>query len=302
MGANCGVDNPTLVSTTTGVTAEMANNQGKPFLYFINPMNVTGANVCVADCPATTVALSPAESRCIAGTVATVDNIAALTASGLCVPFQYASSPVVGRCLPSEPIPLSLFNNSNLPISDTIVRVDALTGSSTGTASLYAKDLFASWKLIACMAAAAIPVTYLWTVILQFFAGVFVWLTIIFSNVLSIAITVCLYLYYNNQKALEAAKSSGTFNSILANGTSLNIGSNSFSTLSLTGYLPINSSTRLGAEEVQYVFYAFIVFCVITALLLLITVALRSRINTAIRILKEASIIFAKMPTICTCS
>ena len=229
MGGFCGLDNANLVSDSVLNAANAppsAKNQvGKPFLYYINPINISNPYICVSSCPNKTEILTdPATFVCGYGTSATLSSATNLVNTGKCAPFTYASKPLLGRCVPSEPIPVNLYNSS-ITVAGQSVNVNELVSQASTFSIQAASELSTTWPIIAVAAAAAVVFTYIWILFVQFFVGIFVWLTILLSNVVSIAATAFLYLYWQNQKALQNAKITGNYNSLLANGTTIQFGS-----------------------------------------------------------------------------
>ncbi|KAI8906402.1 plasma-membrane choline transporter-domain-containing protein [Gorgonomyces haynaldii] len=271
LGNYCGINNSAAFDFTN-----------KPYLYYLNPFNISNPRICVASCPnVTQVVANPTNYLCKYGVTATVGTAASLVSAGDCAAYNYYSSAVLNRCLPAEPIPTAVVNTS-VQIAGTTLSVSNLISASTTLSVQVSHELSITWPLIAIACAASILVTYFWVVIMQLFVDLFVWLTILLTNVVAILCAVFLYLYWQNQLALQTAKKTGQYTSVLANGTTINFGSSS---------LNVNN-------EIQYVFYTFIAIAVIAGLILLFSIAMARRVAMAIRILKEASGIFARMKTI----
>jgi len=214
------------------------------------------------------------------------------------MPFMYKSSSVAQRCIPTEPLPTSVYNFS-ITIGNEAISVQSLANGASTLSSQVAGELYNTWPLLAVAAVATIIVTYLWIVVLQFFVGPFVVLTLTTINAVAILSTGLLYLYWQNAKAILDAKQSGSYNSILANGTSVNFGKLGSYNVNVSGYIPINSGLTLNQKEVEIVFWVFVAFAVIASIIFLLTIAMIKRIKIAVQTIKEASRAFSSMPLIC---
>ncbi|KAI8912479.1 plasma-membrane choline transporter-domain-containing protein [Gorgonomyces haynaldii] len=276
-------------------TRQYGDQTNKPYTYYLNPMNVTGIYICVQSCPnATTLLVSPSSYICQYDVAPTLSNSASLIAQGKCVAFSYKSSPTLNRCLPSEPIPTSYLNTS-ITVSNYAVNTMDLLSATSGLSVQIAQQLNVTWPLIAVAVPISFILTYLWIGILHFFSGFFVWLSIIAVNLIAILSTIFVYLFWKNQDTLNTT---GSYNSVLANGTTINFGSLGSVSVNLAGYVPINTATYLTTSEIKALFNCFIVLCVVTVLIFLITIAMIKRVNLAIQILNLASHVFRRMPTI----
>lgn len=94
-----------------------------------------------------------------------------------------------------------------------------------------------------------------------------VWITLVLTNFLLIGLTVWLYYYWKDTKAIFDA-------------------------------LDPTLRTNEMQWQVTGVFAAFIVAAILEGILLIITIFLRSRINIAIQIIKEASKAVTAMPSL----
>ena len=117
--------------------------------------------------------------------------------------------------------------------------------------------------------------------LLQFTAGVFVWVTIVLSNVAFHFAAFWLYLFWQQSSAI-------------VKGTTF--GNNS--TTSLLTSVGITNSAIATSETVQMLQVAFYIMAIFAGLLLLITIAMFKRIKMAVGVIKQASIAMMKMPLI----
>ncbi|KAJ3269102.1 hypothetical protein HDV01_001875 [Terramyces sp. JEL0728] len=106
LGNFCGVNN-------AGLNNSFTDQSKNPVLYFINPTQLADLSnatyICLPSCPnATAVISSPAEALCQYGITPTNSNLASYIYSGQCAGFTYASTPVLFRCVPTEPIPVTI--------------------------------------------------------------------------------------------------------------------------------------------------------------------------------------------------
>jgi hypothetical protein len=105
------------------------------------------------------------------------------------------------------------------------------------------------------------------------------------------------YLFWEEQNALQKSLTTGSFSSILSNGTAITFKGYSVD-ISIGDYIPISSNYNLDQNEINYLFALFVIFLICTVLLFIFTIAMVRRVRVAIAILKETSIIFSKMPLI----
>lgn len=119
--------------------------------------------------------------------------------------------------------------------------------------------------------------------LLQFTAGIFVWVTIILSNLAFAFASVWLYFFWKQSEAI-------------LNGTTY-LPTNSAAT-SFMKVFGINSGTLATSSTVQMLQIAFYVFAVLTVLLILITIGMLKRVKMAVGVIKQASIAMMKMPLI----
>nr|KAJ3422399.1 hypothetical protein HK105_008263 [Polyrhizophydium stewartii] len=265
LGQYCGYVNAT-ATTASDVSA-------KPYLYYIDPVSLS-YGVCVKSCP-TDSALTTTYSTVICLYTETPDastpstTIASRIAAGKCSAYTYKSTPILNRCIPVDAISATLISQSP-SAGNTTVSTNSMLSNGRSTAMQIITDLFTTWPVIAVFLAISLVVCFVWLVLLQWFAGPFVWFVVFAANGILIGASVWLYYYWQ------------------AKLTAFNSGSSSSSSAGTT----LNTQTTASQYEVTWSQVAFIVCCVIAALLVLITIAMIKRIRIAVQIIKEASLFF----------
>jgi solute carrier family 44 protein 1 (choline transporter-like protein)/choline transporter-like protein 2/4/5 len=126
-------------------------------------------------------------------------------------------------------------------------------------------------------------VTMFWMYLLQWFAGIFVWLVIIIANVVFIVGATWLYFYWQMKLA------------IINNTTYELVGNQVFDQVASLAGLNQGYAT---SYQVNALMYAFYTVAVLAGLLLLITIALFKRILIAVAVLRQASSAMMKMKAI----
>ncbi|KAJ3130193.1 hypothetical protein HK098_005440 [Nowakowskiella sp. JEL0407] len=173
--------------------------------YFNGTQDLT--TVCVESCP--TVSFDPSTTICEYDVNKTEIDLARTLnpskwmdaiANGRCA-LTLESSPVLGRCLPkflvdgASSLSNSTQNNANstisIPISPTKTNNASLNldyntwgqnfVSNLNTATTPAKifqDVIQSWPIILASCGIALLISFIWLILLQYFAGFFVWITL----------------------------------------------------------------------------------------------------------------------------
>lgn len=303
LGNYCGKNNTDLNSTlltAKGIPASYRDQTANPYLYYLNPLNFSSPAICIPICPNFTQIITDVSTEKCSYGIVSVDLVAlaANVNDGLCAPYLYSSRSIKKRCVPNEPIPASFFANQTVLVAGVKVSTASMYDSLDSTTITVASEIYTSWPLLAIAAGATIVLTYIWIIVLRVMGGFFVWFTVISSNIICMGVTVLLGLYWQNQIALQNSRSSGQFTSTLANGTVISFSGYS-ANLNVTSYIPIDTSAVLDQTEIRTVFITFIVFIVLSVILLLVSIAIRKHLKLATAIIKETSITFGKMPSIC---
>lgn len=241
---------------------------------------------CLESCPNVTRTLTPVDYICAYNVTPSIENYVQLVSQGSCAAYAIKSEPILGRCIPVEGLPLTMSNattttTNSTDISNMTLQKLLSTGSSFTLQSI--SDISITWPVIVAGAGISMIFTMLWMFLLQWVAGIFVWLIIILSNIVFILGSVWLYFYWQLKLAiLNNQTYSLSSNPLFAQATA-------FAGLD-KGYAT--------AYQVDILMYAFYVVAVLSGLLLLITLVLIKRIVIAVAVLKEASKAMMKMKAI----
>nr|XP_002126506.1 choline transporter-like protein 5 [Ciona intestinalis]XP_018668803.1 choline transporter-like protein 5 [Ciona intestinalis] len=212
-------------------------------------------------------------------------DIQAIMNSGKCAPYYLPFSPVVGRCIPRVATDLVSFaaesldsagNSLNATLVDsnnqTITGQSLLDGTAPIKLYLEARaiaekifaDLTVSWYWLLGMLGITAIVAFLWIVIMRWVAGVMVWVTLLgIIGVLSFGVWYC-YDEWNKLKTVAGSKTS-----IISVGFTTNL------------------STYLALQDTWLAF--LIILAIVDAILILVIIFLRKRIQIAIQIIRQSS-------------
>lgn len=292
LGNYCGM---TLNGNGTGNASNPYSDQSsKPYLYYINPFTLTGPNstfICVSSCPNTTALVTTYPSAPCRYNLSpqSASDLAVYVAYDTCAPYQYASTPVLQRCVPTQAIDPS-FYNSTISAGGTTISVNDLVNSGRQTGERAVSDLNTTWPLLLICAGTAIIISIIWLYVAQYFVGPFVWLSILFFNIISIASTILLYFYYNSR---STAYNNGT---TATGSVNITIPGVSYSYTNKLGFL--DTSVSISKFDVDLALGIFITVLILTIIFLCVTVFMIKRIKMAIEIINEASQAFRKLPGI----
>jgi hypothetical protein len=251
----------------------------KPYLYYFNPINpVAYPSICVAACPATTTTITPNQALCNYGLTPTLSNIAELIATFQCAPIVIASKPVLGRCVPVDPIPADVAVN--------ILKAVNADAAAAATASVLTQasdvglsvvnDISKAWPYLVGAVFLALVISFVWLYLLRFFAKPMVWLMIIGVNLMLAGLAGFCYYYWQERY----------------------------------NYYMFGTDPGHNLEQVKWEYISaqvgFYVFVILFGLMVIITIALRKKIMIACEIVKEASRAVGTMPFIskyflCSC-
>ena len=266
------------------------NATNLPYVFYFNPVDMTfSTRVCIAECPLNNSLPNPATAICDYGVVlnGTTDiektaSLYGLIATGECAPILYASTPVLGRCVPSVLAAvvgdLSQFVNdtNNGTIANTTAVLNNTLGPDAAAAASVAlsaksvflnmvQDVLLTWQTILICGGIAIVGAILYVAILRLFAAIFVYVVIIAFEAGLAFLTYWLYFQWRYFANLNSAVTTPT----------------------------------VEMTALQYTMMSL--FILVAAILAVVTVILifsRKRIKIAIAVLKEASKAVAAMPLI----
>jgi hypothetical protein len=244
-----------------------------------------GVFTCLESCPNVTKALTPVDYICAYNVTPTIENYVQMVSQGICAAYAIKSEPVLGRCIPVEGLPLAISNTTTTTNSTdlSVATMQNLLSSGSSFTMQSISDISTTWPVIAAGAGIAMIFTMLWMFLLQWVAGIFVWLIIIMANIVFILGSVWLYFYWQLKLA------------VLNNQTYVLSSNTYFKQATIFAGLDQGYAT---AYQVDVLMYAFYVVAVLAGLLLLITLVLIKRIVIAVAVLKEASKAMMKMKTI----
>ncbi|ORZ33107.1 plasma-membrane choline transporter-domain-containing protein [Catenaria anguillulae PL171] len=258
-GNLCGSMNPAV----NGIAAFDATN--KPYLHYMNPLVDPVVKVCVEKCPVSQ------QIVCVYGATPST-NLVTLNqqrANGTCFPALADTQNVFYRCVPVNAINLAAEQalNSNSTAS-RIANVVATDMNASEMATKISQTLADSWPVILGMSGVALVISFVWLLLLNFFAGPLVWLTVILANISMGAITAFVWSNWNAVRTGGQVRLTGN------------------STLDTQMY---NQTTLLIIGVITGVVFAVI---------FLISIAARRRIKLAIVIIRETSKAVRVMPMI----
>jgi solute carrier family 44 protein 1 (choline transporter-like protein)/choline transporter-like protein 2/4/5 len=271
-------------------------------LYYIDPFAVTSPNatfVCLAACPTNTTFSTPETAICEYGfrpknMVDLVDSVKNET----CSPYTYQSESVLGRCVPTQPIPSELLAQTVSFGNYTVSLQSLLDRGRDGYIKIVA-DLSFTWPMLAAAAGTGIIISFIWLFMAQYIVGPFVWLSVFVMNVVLAGLAALSYFYWNSRKV--AFDTNTLPSGIVSVGTNMLPGSatNAIGNYTISKEIPfLSSQTAATANEVQTAFIVFVTLVTLFGIFLLITIAMIKRIKLAIEIINEASQAFLKMPGI----
>ncbi|KAJ2996054.1 hypothetical protein HDV02_000204 [Globomyces sp. JEL0801] len=269
LGNYCGIDN---TNSSLVVANAYSNQTANPYLYYFSIQDLTNAtHICVKECPKETKALSVSNYLCRYDITPTILNYATLVQKFHCAAYTLASSPILNRCIPGVS---SSTDNSTTSSNDIL-------SQSRDFAVRVLSDLQVTWK-IAVGAGVSMILSFIWMLLLQYLAGLIVWVCIIGCNIFFVFGSIWLYLYWQANLAL--------LNQTTITGIQAQINS----------IVGINDSTTVfvSKSNTDVLQWTFIVMAVIGVLLLLITIGMFKRVVIAVGVIKQASLAMKKMPLI----
>uniref|UniRef100_H2YS19 Choline transporter-like protein n=1 Tax=Ciona savignyi TaxID=51511 RepID=H2YS19_CIOSA len=213
-----------------------------------------------------------------------VNSSLTIILSGKCAPYYLPYAPVVGRCIPAIAVDsLNLISsavdeagnnfNASLDASNTTITYQSLL-DGTAPVKLYLEaraiaenifaDLTVSWYWLLGMLAITAVVAFLWIVIMRWVAGIMVWVTLLgIIGVLSFGVWYC----YDEWNRLKTVAGSNT--TIIAVGFTTNL------------------STYLALQDTWLAF--LIILAIVDAIMILLVIFLRKRIQIAIKVIEQSS-------------
>ncbi|XP_069491114.1 choline transporter-like protein 4 [Ambystoma mexicanum] len=281
---------------STGMYCGIGENTGKPFvLYFDIVKCILGTNIMAAamngmQCPTTQVCVSecPTKFKWVyvfsnhprdefdqrfcqprINLNTTTLPVSEIISQELCPRFTIASSPVFNRCLPNASVALP--SDFQIDPSQTLNQTQGEINTAVSTivksfnfeniGKKIFEDFAKSWYWIVICLGIAMVLSLLFLLLLQFTAGILIWVLIIgVIGVIAYGIYHC-YMEYDTLNKQGASMPSFQF------------------TTDVSAYL-----------KVKETWLAFlIILCVVEAILLLMLLFLRKRILIAIALIKEAS-------------
>lgn len=214
-------------------------------------------------------------------------KLALYIANGNCTKYLYSSTPLLGKCIPTSPIPISNSSLNNSNTATDFTSAQGLLSAGQNGIMTAVSDIATGWKVLAASSGIVIILCLLWLLLLQLLAGPMVWFTILSCNIVMILGSFWLYIYWQSQQIRYNNTVSGS-NSTLTGivGTAGN-------------YAQVNSQVSLLSQsEINYISYAFYLIAIISGLLILLSIAMIKKISMAIQVLKIASKACMRMPFI----
>uniref|UniRef100_H2YS17 Choline transporter-like protein n=1 Tax=Ciona savignyi TaxID=51511 RepID=H2YS17_CIOSA len=228
--------------------------------------------ICVSTCPNTSWTYFPDVAKLEA---ARLSDIQTIILSGKCAPYYLPYAPVVGRCIPAIAVDsLNLISsavdeagnnfNASLVVSLLVDRGNNRILEALAIAENIFADLTVSWYWLLGMLAITAVVAFLWIVIMRWVAGIMVWVTLLgIIGVLSFGVWYC----YDEWNRLKTVAGSNT--TIIAVGFTTNL------------------STYLALQDTWLAF--LIILAIVDAIMILLVIFLRKRIQIAIKVIEQSS-------------
>uniref|UniRef100_H2YS21 Choline transporter-like protein n=1 Tax=Ciona savignyi TaxID=51511 RepID=H2YS21_CIOSA len=244
--------------------------------------------ICVSTCPNTSWTYFPDVAKLEAARLSHTSHdcdfqdIQTIILSGKCAPYYLPYAPVVGRCIPAIAGKVGICINVMTlchpaiytfgTINTTITYQSLLDGTAPVKLYLEARaiaenifaDLTVSWYWLLGMLAITAVVAFLWIVIMRWVAGIMVWVTLLgIIGVLSFGVWYC----YDEWNRLKTVAGSNT--TIIAVGFTTNL------------------STYLALQDTWLAF--LIILAIVDAIMILLVIFLRKRIQIAIKVIEQSS-------------
>lgn len=186
--------------------------------------------------------------------------------------YTYKTNSALNRCLPDASALLQYvtkYNNDSTGTNSTSASSSVSSGTFDfgDTAVQVFQDLHNSWRIILICAFIALALSFVWLFLIQWFAGAVIWFTVIAVNLVSIGFTAFLW------KAYLDVKAGNTDNAV-------------------SQYVSTGSKNETALLAIA------IISSIVTVVLFLLIVALRSRIRLAVGLIKETSKAVRAIPMI----
>jgi hypothetical protein len=241
-------------------------------LYYFSPFNIANSfAVCVSSCPNSTELATPETAICDYGIVPTDDaDLAQLISQDKCVSLLVNSVDILDRCIPVDPVPLSMLDSlttMNYTINGYSTNLASLMSKAQNIALKFAKDVTKTWPYIIGALGACMIICFVWIFLLRWITGLLVWMSIIAVNIAMLALSIWLFFVWRDKKDWYDA-------------------------------IPVIYRTTSDKNTYNGYVTAFIVAAVLTGLLILISIGIRKKVAMAIEIIKIASKSITAMPFI----
>ena len=261
----CGFDN-------TAMNTSFPNRIATPYLYYFDPSNlVNGTYICVSKCPSEYAVSTPTTAICVYDqSSVTVATFPGLVAKNRCTSYVYKSEPLLNRCSPIGAIGNTTYQSSSFLIAGKSNALQAVS------------DFTITYQVVVACILGSIFLSLLWMVLLQYFAGVFIWTIIVLTNLIFSLSATWLYFYWQQC----AANIAGNGESYMA------------SSRSILNSVGITTSTAMASSSIVYLQYVFYIIAILAGLLFLISIGMIRKIAMAVAIMKVASKAMMAMPTI----
>ncbi|RKO94587.1 plasma-membrane choline transporter-domain-containing protein [Blyttiomyces helicus] len=264
-GQLCGYNN-------TAGNATQLDFTNRTQLYLTNPFELTSLSLCVSQCPNKSELTTYTMSLCNYTTTASpiLTTFAQQVYNGTCTGFVYASTGVLNRCVPLDETEylLSLVMSSgqgNHTRNGTLSGIVDVLASDLDVASRAVSDIRTGWYFLAFGPLGALILAFGWLLLLRWFAGVFVWVSIMIADTIAVVGAAWLWSYYTQRR---------------------------------NNYNAEVNPVDMDLWEERAALGAFVVVTVIAVGLVCTTLCMYRRIRIAIQVIKEASTAMRSMPLI----
>ena len=176
-----------------------------PNVYYWDPTNpLSSTKTCVAQCPnLNTIPTRIEDAVCLYSfslESASLNDLATAMNNGSCSPYIYKTISKFSYCLPSGGMVNFTEIGGNYGSSNSTVSQSSILDSGRDYFQATMHDVAAAWQYLLGGAGAAVLLNFMWTLLLRYFAGAFVWLSAFLASAALDAMAVYMYLYWQRTK------------------------------------------------------------------------------------------------------
>ncbi|KAJ3225903.1 hypothetical protein HK099_005959 [Clydaea vesicula] len=264
-GQYCGVDNSKMPHQNENSNMDLTS---KP-AFTSKPLSV---QICVEECPTSTRLVTVDDVYCNYDVPPITDEVDLLIyiSDNRCNWFFYESKPILGRCVLSNftipEIPPKVSEALGLNLDELINSGGVLANSKETTMKVMTDIINAKWFIVGGTVVGFV-ICFVYLILMRLIGKLLIWVTLLATNALLVSCSVWLYFYWQEYRLW---------------------------------YEQLTPEVKTDADlyELYGITAGFFTCAAITAIILLISIFLRKRINIAIEVIKEAAKAIAAMPLI----